>query len=58
MKDKNSNVRPMGFGHRVQNYDPRAKIMQQMCHKVLKETGHQNDPLLQVAMELEKHLPC
>ncbi|NGX94056.1 MAG: citrate (Si)-synthase [Candidatus Afipia apatlaquensis] len=55
VKDKNSNVRLMGFGHRVyKNYDPRAKIMQQMCHKVLKETGHQSDPLLQVAMELEK----
>jgi citrate synthase len=55
VKDKNSNVRLMGFGHRVyKNYDPRAKIMQQMCHKVLKETGHQNDPLLQVALELEK----
>ncbi|TXJ25423.1 MAG: citrate (Si)-synthase [Afipia sp.] len=55
VKDKNSNVRLMGFGHRVyKNYDPRAKIMQQMCHKVLKETGHQNDPLLHVAMELEK----
>lgn len=55
VKDKNSNVRLMGFGHRVyKNYDPRAKIMQQMCHKVLAETGHANDPLLQVAMELEK----
>ena len=55
VKDKNSNVRLMGFGHRVyKSYDPRAKIMQQMCHKVLKETGHQNDPLLHVAMELEK----
>lgn len=55
VKDKNSTVRLMGFGHRVyKNYDPRAKIMQQMCHKVLKETGHQNDPLLNVAMELEK----
>jgi citrate synthase len=55
VKDKNSNVRLMGFGHRVyKNYDPRAKIMQQMCHKVLAETGHQNDPLLHVAMELEK----
>jgi citrate synthase len=38
----------------AKNYDPRAKIMQQMCHKVLAETGHQNDPLLHVAMELEK----
>ena len=55
VKDKNSTVRLMGFGHRVyKNYDPRAKIMQQMCHKVLAETGHQNDPLLHVAMELEK----
>jgi citrate synthase len=55
VKDKNSTVRLMGFGHRVyKNYDPRAKIMQKMCHKVLAETGHQNDPLLHVAMELEK----
>ena len=55
VKDKNSSVRLMGFGHRVyKNYDPRAKIMQQMCHKVLKETGHQGDPMLEVALELEK----
>ncbi len=55
VKDKNSNVRLMGFGHRVyKNYDPRAKIMQQMCHKVLKETGHANEPLLPIALELEK----
>jgi citrate synthase len=45
----------MGFGHRVyKNYDPRAKVMQQTCHEVLAEVGAQNDPLLQVAMELEK----
>src|SRR6201985_1950544 len=55
VKDKNSNVRLMGFGHRVyKNYDPRAKLMQQAAHKVLKETGHGDDPLLHVAMELEK----
>ncbi len=55
VKDKNSTVRLMGFGHRVyKNYDPRAKIMQQMCHKVLAETGHGNDPMLKVALELEK----
>ncbi|CAM5380413.1 Citrate synthase OS=Afipia felis OX=1035 GN=aarA PE=3 SV=1 [Afipia felis] len=55
VKDKNSNVRLMGFGHRVyKNYDPRAKIMQQMCHKVLDETGHANDPLLPIALELER----
>jgi len=55
VKDKNSTVRLMGFGHRVyKNYDPRAKIMQQTCHEVLAETGHHGDPLLKVAMELEK----
>ena len=55
VKDKNSSVRLMGFGHRVyKNYDPRAKIMQKMCHAVLKETGHGDDPLLHIAMELEK----
>jgi citrate synthase len=55
VKDKNSEVRLMGFGHRVyKNYDPRAKIMQQMCHAVLKETGHGDDPMLKVALELEK----
>ncbi|ACF01755.1 citrate synthase [Rhodopseudomonas palustris] len=55
VKDKSSSVRLMGFGHRVyKNYDPRAKIMQQVCHEVLAETGHHGDPLLKVAMELEK----
>jgi citrate synthase len=55
VKDKNSKIRLMGFGHRVyKNYDPRAKLMQQTCHEVLAATGHQNDPLLKVAMELEK----
>ncbi len=55
VKDKNNTARLMGFGHRVyKNYDPRAKIMQQTCHEVLAETGHHGDPLLKVAMELEK----
>ena len=55
VKDKNSSVRLMGFGHRVyKNYDPRAKIMQKMCHAVLAETGHGDDPMLKVALELEK----
>src|SRR4029077_9379165 len=55
VKDKNSDVRLMGFGHRVyKNYDPRAKIMQRMCHAVLAETGHGDDPMLKVALELEK----
>src|ERR1041385_7012761 len=55
VKDKNSEVRLMGFGHRVyKNYDPRAKIMQKMCHAVLAETGHGDDPMLKVALALEK----
>src|SRR5512147_1320702 len=55
VKDKNSEVRLMGFGHRVyKNYDPRAKAMQKLCHQVLKEVGAEDSPLLNVAMELEK----
>jgi citrate synthase len=55
VKDKNSHVRLMGFGHRVyKNYDPRAKIMQESCHEVLAELGINDDPLLDLAMELEK----
>jgi citrate synthase len=54
-KDKSSGFRLMGFGHRVyKNYDPRAKIMQKTCHEVLAELGIQDDPLLEVAMELER----
>jgi citrate synthase len=54
-KDKNDPFRLMGFGHRVyKNYDPRAKIMQQTCHEVLDELGIKDDPLLEVAMELEQ----
>ncbi|MEM8813924.1 MAG: citrate synthase, partial [Pseudomonadota bacterium] len=54
-KDKNDPFRLMGFGHRVyKNYDPRARIMQKTCHEVLSELGMQDDPLLEVAMELEK----
>ncbi|MGE3900173.1 MAG: citrate synthase, partial [Variibacter sp.] len=54
-KDKKDPFRLMGFGHRVyKHYDPRAKIMQQTCHEVLKETGHGDDELLDIAMELEK----
>jgi len=53
-KDKNDPFRLMGFGHRVyKNYDPRAKIMQKTCHEVLDELGLKDDPLLEVAMELE-----
>ena len=54
-KDKEDPFRLMGFGHRVyKNYDPRAKIMQKTCHEVLGELGVNDDPLLEVAMELEK----
>jgi citrate synthase len=55
VKDKNSHVRLMGFGHRVyKNYDPRAKIMQASCHEVLAELGIKDDPLLDLAAELER----
>jgi len=54
-KDKNSGFRLMGFGHRVyKNYDPRAKAMQVQAHAVLDELGLHDDPLLKVAIELEK----
>ena len=52
---KDRKYRLMGFGHRVyKNFDPRAKVMQETCHEVLKEIGDGDDPLLKVAMELEK----
>jgi len=55
VKDKNSNVRLMGFGHRVyKNFDPRAKLMRETCYEVLKEMGLENDPLFKLAMTLEK----
>ena len=54
-KDKNSGVKLMGFGHRVyKNYDPRAKLMRETCHEVLDALGKHNDPILKLAMELEK----
>ena len=54
-KDKNDPFRLMGFGHRVyKNYDPRAKIMRDTTHQVLSELGIKDDPILDVAMELEK----
>jgi citrate synthase len=54
-KDKNDPFRLMGFGHRVyKNYDPRARIMQKTTHEVLNELGIKDDPLLDVAMELEQ----
>jgi citrate synthase len=55
VKDKNSSVRLMGFGHRVyKNYDPRAKLMRETCHEVLNELGLHDDPLFKLAMALEK----
>jgi citrate synthase len=54
-KDKNDPFRLMGFGHRVyKHYDPRAKIMQKTCHEVLEAVGHHDDPILKVALELER----
>jgi len=55
VKDKNSGVKLMGFGHRVyKNYDPRAKLMQETCNEVLLELGLENDPLFKLAKALEK----
>ena len=54
-KDKDNPFRLMGFGHRVyKNYDPRASVLRESCHEVLAELGQQNDPLLKVALELER----
>jgi citrate synthase len=54
-KDKSDPFRLMGFGHRVyKNYDPRAKVMRETCHEILDVMGVRNDPMLQVAMELER----
>ena len=55
VKDKNSGVKLMGFGHRVyKNYDPRAKLMRETCHEVLGSLGLHDDPLFKLAMALEK----
>ncbi|MDC1116216.1 citrate synthase, partial [Alphaproteobacteria bacterium] len=54
-RDKNDPFRLFGFGHRVyKNFDPRAKVMREECHKVLKQLGMNNDPLLEIALELEE----
>ena len=55
VKDKTSEVRLMGFGHRVyKNHDPRATLMRETCYEVLQELGLQEDPLFKLAMELER----
>ena len=54
-KDKNDPFRLMGFGHRVyKNFDPRATIIREMCHKVLSKLGRDDDPLFELALELEQ----
>ena len=55
VKDKNSTIRLMGFGHRVyKNHDPRATLMRETCHEVLNELGLHEDPTFKLAMALEK----
>ena len=54
-KNKKDPFKLMGFGHRVyKNYDPRAKILKEICQKVLRHVGIKNDPILKLAMDLEK----
>jgi citrate synthase len=54
-KDKNDAFRLMGFGHRVyKNYDPRARIIREMCHEVLAKLGDANDPAFELALTLEE----
>ena len=54
-KDKNDPFRLMGFGHRIyKNYDPRAAVLRESCHEVLSELGVTREPLLEIAMELER----
>ena len=54
-KDKNDPFRLMGFGHRVyKNFDPRATIIREMCHRVLKQMGRTSSPLFELALELEQ----
>ena len=54
-KDKDDDFRIMGFGHRVyKHYDPRAKVLQKSCHEVLDELGIRDEPLLELALELER----
>ena len=55
VKDKSDHVRLMGFGHRVyKNFDPRARIIRDMCHRVLAKLGSAHDPLFELALELEE----
>lgn len=54
-KDKNDDYRLMGFGHRIyKNFDPRATLIRQACHDLLDDLGEQDDPLFEIALELER----
>lgn len=54
-KDRNDSFRLMGFGHRVyKNFDPRATIIRDMCHRVLEQMGNSDSPLFELALELEQ----
>jgi citrate synthase len=55
VKDKNDSVRLMGFGHRVyKNFDPRAKIIRNMCYRVLEKMGRGNNPMFDLSLKLEE----
>ena len=55
VKDKSSHFKLMGFGHRVyKNFDPRAKIIREACHRLLTKLGQQDDPLFELALRLEE----
>jgi citrate synthase len=55
VKDKSDSVRLMGFGHRVyKNFDPRAKLIREMCYRVLEKLGKGNNPLFDLALKLEE----
>jgi citrate synthase len=55
VKDKSDNVRLMGFGHRVyKNFDPRAKIIREMCYRVLQKLGRTDNPLFELSLKLEE----
>src|ERR1700745_2779416 len=55
LKDKNAHQLLFGFDHRVyKNYDPRAHVLRESCHEVLDELGIKDEPLLDLALELEK----
>jgi citrate synthase len=54
VKDKSSHFRLMGFGHRIyKNFDPRAKIIRDMCHQVLAKLGRRDNPVFDLALRLE-----